>query len=453
MKTPKTEVREPIGCFECDAGMMHPIVEDYTIELKSLGKVAIPKVPMQRCDCCGDTLIDGDGSAYIDDYVDKATNALRPEELNHFLEKYSLTQKEAAQITGYGEKNISRWLSGRARATTSVSNFFRTLIAEPSAFERLKAKDWSEVTPTGTFIERMPDAEEKQVLQCIDYKKLVELGLVAEVTRQAEKRTEVCRRFCCENLIDFKEYTESASEGIAALKDTQQKSNLISSGTWIRLGEMAAQHIEVAHYDREKLRLVIHELREYTQHAPEAVIEHVQASLCKVGVALVFVPIMKESALRGCTRLLDPSKALIIHGLKYRNISQFWLVLFHEIAHLLLHIETPEDFFAEYEYSSDDPREAEADEWARNTLVYQNELTEFATRHPKPALRELAQFSSKIKVHPAIIAEVFNRRAGKDVLAYSYLAKNELFPLFTAEQVKKLWQVTADRIIKAANSE
>ena len=127
-------------------------------------------------------------------------------------------------------------------------------------------------------------------------------------------------------------------------------------------------------------------------------------------------------------------------------------MLFHEIAHLLLHIETPEDFFAEYEYSSDDPREAEADEWARNTLVYQNELTEFATRHPKPALRELAQFSSKIKVHPAIIAEVFNRRAGKDVLAYSYLAKNELFPRFTAEQVKKLWKVTADRIIKAANS-
>lgn len=426
---------------------MRPIFEDYTIELKSLGKVTIPTVPMQQCDCCGDTVIDGDGSEYIDDYIDRATNALRPEELHNFLEKYDLTQKEAAQITGYGEKNISRWLSGRARATASVSNFFRTLIAEPSAFERLKAKNWSVPDPKGQFVGRMPDAEEKEVLRCLDFPKLSKMGLVSGATKLTDRRTEICELFGHENLIEFGEFAESASEGIAAFKDTSQQSKAISSGVWIRLGEMAAEHIKVATYDRNKLREVIPELREFTQRAPEEVIKEVQATLAKAGVALVFVPIMKHTALRGCTRLLDSSKALIIHGVKYKTLSQFWRVLFHEIAHLILHIESPTDVFAEYSNASEDEREVEADEWASNTLVYQNDLTEFATRHRKPELRQLVEFSKKIKVHPAIAADMFNQRAGEKVIDYGYLTNKGLYPRFTDEQLTQLWKVTADRII------
>lgn len=268
---------------------MRPIVEDYTIELKSLGKVTIPQVPMQQCDCCGDTLIDGEGSAYIDAYVDRATNALQPEELHEFLQKYDLTQKEAAQITGYGEKNISRWLSGRgrARATASVSNFFRTLIAEPSAFERLRAKNWTVTTPKQKFVERMPNAEEKEVLRCLEFSKLSKMGLVSGATKLTDKRTEICELFGCDDLVDFGKFAESASEGIAAFKDTDQHSTAISSGAWIRLGEKAAEHIAVEPYDRDKLRNVIPELREFTQHAPEEVIQRVQATLAKAGVALV----------------------------------------------------------------------------------------------------------------------------------------------------------------------
>lgn len=447
MKPTKTEVREPMSCFECDAGQMRPIFEDYMIELKSLGTVTIPQVPMQQCDCCGDTLIDGDGSAYIDDYVDRATNALRPAELQHFLEKYNLTQKEAAQITGYGEKNISRWLSGRARATASVSNFFRTLIAEPSAFERLKAKNWSVMPVKKPFVKRMPDAAEKEVLRCLDFPKLAKMGLVSDAKKLTEKRTDICKLFGHDDLIEFSEFVESASEGMAAFKDTKQESTAISSGVWIRIGEMAAKHVEVAPYDRDKLRAVIPELRECTQHAPEVVIKRVQSTLAKAGVALVFVPIMKYTALRGCTRLLDPSKALIIHSVKYKTVSQFWRVLFHEIAHLILHIETPSDIFAEYSDAADDEREIQADEWATNTLVYQNELTEFATRHRKPDLLQLVDFSKKIKVHPAIAADVFNQRAGAKVIDYGYLTSQGLYPRFTDDQLTQLWKVTADRII------
>ena len=57
-------------------------------------------------------------------------NSISPQEVQAFLLKYQLTQKRAAELTGFGEKNISRWLTGHSRPSESVSNFLRVLLAE-----------------------------------------------------------------------------------------------------------------------------------------------------------------------------------------------------------------------------------------------------------------------------------------------------------------------------------
>jgi DNA-binding transcriptional regulator YiaG len=85
---------------------------------------------MLCCDHCHDTLIGHEGNAQIDAFLDKALNVISLREIQAFLDKYQLTQKRAAELTGYGEKNISRWLSGHARPSESVSNFLRVLLAE-----------------------------------------------------------------------------------------------------------------------------------------------------------------------------------------------------------------------------------------------------------------------------------------------------------------------------------
>jgi len=118
---PKTSSDQP--CFECDNGVMLPIIEDYQTTLKDLGEVTVPNVPMERCNLCGDTVIGDQGNRLIDEHLDRITQAITPEEIRVFLGKYQLTQKSASQITGLGEKNISRWLSGKMRPSTSVSNF------------------------------------------------------------------------------------------------------------------------------------------------------------------------------------------------------------------------------------------------------------------------------------------------------------------------------------------
>lgn len=144
MKTkPKaSDAPERIPCFECEDGTLQPVSQDYTSRHPRLGEVIIPAVPMLRCDKCGDTVLGDEGNQRIDAWFDKALNAISPEEVQQFLAKYGLTQKEAAQITGYGEKNISRWASGRARPSESVSNILRLLLSDEGAFERLRRKDF-----------------------------------------------------------------------------------------------------------------------------------------------------------------------------------------------------------------------------------------------------------------------------------------------------------------------
>ncbi|MGD1978633.1 MAG: type II toxin-antitoxin system MqsA family antitoxin [Akkermansiaceae bacterium] len=444
MKTtqPKTSSDQEIPCFECESGSLIPMLKDHPVEVKDGRVLIVPNVPMLVCDCCGDQVTDDEGNAHINAFLDKALNPITPEEVQQLLSKYSLTQREAAQITGYGEKNISRWASGRARPSESVSNILRLLLSDEEAFERLRRKDFS-THPKVSYPLKVgqPDAREKEVLKAIDYSKLVSLRLVGTTQSPKEKRTEICKLVKVPDLIEFGEKMARNFERMAAFKDTGQKSNLISCGLWSYVGEQKATQISTKPYDRKKLHRAVKSLRELTQHPLDQIAHQVQEILAKAGVALVFVPPMKGAALRGCTRLLTPSKAMIIHGLKYRSLSQFWIILFHEIAHLLLHINSPEDVFIDYEDQEQDDREQDADKWAYDTLASLDRELEFRSTHPQPAIWQLKKYAEEIKVHPAIAAEILNKRAEREVISYAYLRKEKLFPQLEKAQAAALMAI------------
>lgn len=441
---PKTDSNSSVPCFECESGRLQPVTEDHASRHPKLGDFVVRAVPMLRCDQCGDTVIGDEGNARIDSYLDAALNAISPEDIQAFLTKYHLTQRRASQITGYGEKNLSRWLTGRARPSESVSNFLRLLLADEDAFERLKQKNFKDrEEPAYPAEERQPDEEEKDVLKGVDFSKLVEFGVVGKSRSPKDRRTELCRLARCADLLEFRRIMTDSMDQMVAFKDTRQKSNGVSGGLWAWLGEQASRRVETAPYDRDKLRGAVAELRELTVHPLAAVAADVRSILARAGVAIVFVPTLKESALRGCTRLLTPNKALIIHSLKYRSLSQFWIILFHEIAHLLLHISKPGETFADYEEQSEDPREKDADTWAYDTLVSLDRELELKSNSPKPEPWEVAQFAKKIRVHPAIVAEIFNLRAGEMVISYAYMKKEKLYPQLSRTEAMALMETVA----------
>jgi len=141
----KTKASKTKGhvCFECDGGILLPVREPFTTRTSEGLEIIVPEVNMERCDKCGETVLSGEASAYVNDYINQVTSRLSKAELKAFLDQYNLTHREAEQILGLGEKMIGRWLKGPFQVSASISNYIRVLIADPLAFEILRTRNWN----------------------------------------------------------------------------------------------------------------------------------------------------------------------------------------------------------------------------------------------------------------------------------------------------------------------
>jgi hypothetical protein len=127
---------------------------------------------------------------------------------------------------------------------------------------------------------------------------------------------------------------------------------------------------------------------------------------------VVFLLIKPFSRLRlsGVARWLVPGKGIIQQTLRHKTNDHFWFTFFHEAAHLLLH--SRKALFIDGEkLPGDDKEEAEANHWAANLLVPQQEIEKFVSAGSFD-LESVTMFSEKIDVAPGIVVgQLQNRKA------------------------------------------
>ena len=130
----------------------------------------------------------------------------------------------------------------------------------------------------------------------------------------------------------------------------------------------------------------------------------------KHGIALVIVPHLPRTYLDGAALRLKDGQPVVGLTLRYDRIDNFWFCLLHELAHVGRHLDNnqgsafiDDQTLRGVEGRREDPREAQADEWATEALVPQADWEASAAReHPTPmAVMNLAH---ALQVHPAIIA-------------------------------------------------
>jgi HTH-type transcriptional regulator/antitoxin HigA len=141
-------------------------------------------------------------------------------------------------------------------------------------------------------------------------------------------------------------------------------------------------------------------LRELTREPATVFSEQMRAICAACGVAVVFVPEFSGSRASGVTRWLTPVKALIQLSLRYRTDDHLWFTVFHETGHVLRHGKTDVWIEAVAACPSDDPHEAEADKFARDTLIPLRDAREL------PGLRsddQVRRFAERLGVAPGII--------------------------------------------------
>jgi len=93
--------------------------------------------------------------------------------------------------------------------------------------------------------------------------------------------------------------------------------------------------------------------------------------LAERGIALVIERHLPGTYLDGAAMLSAFSRPVVALTLRYDRLDNFWFVLFHELAHVFLHLMQGLrfDFFDEEEGDKTDRIEQEADTFALNTLI------------------------------------------------------------------------------------
>ena len=176
---------------------------------------------------------------------------------------------------------------------------------------------------------------------------------------------------------------------------------------WLRKGELDAQEISTASYDRDSFLQAVQKIRSLTNQMPIDFVPTLVKLCARAGVAVVFVRELPKTSVSGATRWIAHNRALIQLSLCYKTDDMFWFAFFHECGHVYLgHAKRDvllEGVYAEQELANTlDQREVAANNFAMDLLVPSQELATFVGNRnlTKDAIQ---RFAERIGISPGIV--------------------------------------------------
>ncbi|HQL33204.1 MAG TPA: ImmA/IrrE family metallo-endopeptidase, partial [Treponemataceae bacterium] len=153
--------------------------------------------------------------------------------------------------------------------------------------------------------------------------------------------------------------------------------------------------------------------------------------LNKNGIHLVFEERMNRTRLDGAAFCLKDKSPVIALTLRYDRLDYFWFTLFHELAHIALHLDKDgcEAFFDDLSNPGTTAFETEADAFASNMLIPQ-EIWEDAALSPASTPGEVNAFAERLRISPAIPAGRLRYESGNYSLFSRLVGNGKLRILF-----------------------
>ena len=326
--------------------------------------------------------------------------------LFEYLEFNGWSQRDLARRTGLTPKTISEICNGKAPISPLTALALEKVFQRPAHFwlnlqaryDEAKARQTNvaSLTQWSKWAEKFPLKEMKR------------LGWI-EGKGYAESTTDELLEFFGVSSPDSWQSVWANSD-VAYRQTRQFKTTAESISAWIRATEIQASQIETAEFDEAKLLSMLGELRSQTREPADRFIPAVQALCASAGVAVVWVPELKQTGISGCARWLTDRRALIALTLRYKTDDQLWFTFFHEIAHLILHrkkfsfiLDNAHDDLID---NVIDPKmqknEEEANRFSADTLIPPDALSQFILQR-KFTNEAIHDFSNELTVGPGIV--------------------------------------------------
>lgn len=154
-------------------------------------------------------------------------------------------------------------------------------------------------------------------------------------------------------------------------------------------------------------------------------------ALAEIGIILVIEPHLPRTHLDGAAMRISSGAPVIALTLRFDRLDNFWFTLFHELAHVALHLDVGTNrFYDDLETDSGtDTYESEADALAGEALIPTATWLRSAARVlPTPDAAE--ELADQLGVHPAIVAGRIQHERGNYKLLHQLVGRNEVRSCF-----------------------
>lgn len=330
------------------------------------------------------------------------------------LAERGMNQKEFAARMSLSEKHVSRLLNGSVQLTPEVAFRLELVLGVPAKFWNNLEMIYREKL---IKIEAEKQMERETALAAaFPYQEMEQYGWVPAAENAKEKVKYLRKYFGVVELALLK--NELIMKMNEKRLDLSSHENLARMA-WTQEAKIQAREIETAHiFNQKKLIRLIPALRKMTRSKPEKFVPELLAGMASCGIALVFLPQMKE--VPECSVAAEDGSRIVIgmaspEETSWGDIARFWCGLFQALASVILG----------YTRLSHEPSETDAEEtgrWVENTLISQEKFEQFKQMGNYSG-QSVDRFAQNEGIAPGIVAERMQREGLIDLEYMAELKK------------------------------
>jgi HTH-type transcriptional regulator/antitoxin HigA len=245
--------------------------------------------------------------------------------------------------------------------------------------------------------------------------KLYELAPVKEMIRREWIAPSSNAGVLKKQLLDFFEIDdlEAPIEFLAAARKSSsyRAEWTISQRAWLFRARHIARGMEgLPVYSADSTEALLGSLRNLL--SDEDRVKDLPGELAAFGIRFLILEALPQTKIDGVSFWLDESAPVMALSLRFDRIDYFWYTVMHELGHILKgHGQQPETFGLDVDLLANvakveekPPHERDADAFAAETLVPQDELKSFIRAvRPHFSKNRILQFAEAIRVVPGIV--------------------------------------------------
>ncbi len=350
--------------------------------------------------------------------------------LEEFLGAQGIKKTDFARRCGRPTKTISEIISGISAITPETALQFERVLGAGSA----SAKMWLRLQQnwqlqTVRQKDRAANAEVSAWVKNFPTNDMKRLGFITSEPGSETWVNYFLRYFQVSSIRAWEEFWDHRLNLARFKQQRPDTTHRYAVAAWLNQAERQALAVDAESYNETLFRSALAEIRKMTRQSWEDVGERL-VELCRLcGVALVFLPYLKNTGLRGAAFWATKDKAVIALSDYGKSEERVWFAFFHEAAHILFHSKKAMFVDLERVGSQEKEIEQEANEYAANFLIPKNEVKRLInTLGPKANPSLIKQEASRLEISPGLLVERLKHEYRYGRSAYKNLRRELVFP-------------------------